>query len=72
MGFLFWDFLRICDGVPWNASFVINFSVVSSTMVFLFVVWMVVLLEINIVFANARPAILLIYWNQNNIARRKQ
>ena len=42
-----------------------NFSVVSGTMVFLLVVWMV--FRINSVLTNS-----LIYWNQNNITRSKR
>ena len=49
----------------------INFSVVSGTMVFLFLVWMVVLFKTNPVFPNLRFANSLIYWNKNNITRKK-
>ena len=45
----------------------IIFSLISDTMVFLFIVWMGVVFKINTAVAN-----LLVYWNKNNIASRKR
>ena len=68
--------LRISEYLWWSSLKSIfrkiTFSVGSSTMVFMFVVWMVVLLKINRNFPNSKYASLLIYWNQSNIARRKR
>ena len=60
---MFENFCLVCDKAH---SFFCIFSVISCTMVFLFVAWIGVLFKINTVFTNS-----LIYWNQNSIARRK-
>ena len=67
--------LRISENLWWSSLKSIfrkiTFSVGSSTMIFMFVVRIVVLFKINRNFPNLKYAGLLIWWNKNNIAGRK-